>query len=117
MSESTTPETTTSDVRADTSQRTPDKVPIYILWGLTAIFPLFGIIFAYIKNSSARDEFERSHCSYAIRTFWWGMLWSVIGAILSVFLIGVPMLFALAIWYVYRIVKGLVRTSEGKPVK
>lgn len=117
MTENTTPETTTPEVVAETTQPSPDKVPIYILWGLTAIFPLFGIIFAYIKSGSARDEFERSHCSYAIRTFWWGMLWSVIGAILAMFLIGIPMLFILAIWYVYRIVKGLVRASEGKPVK
>lgn len=105
------------DVAVVKEKAPPDTTSMYILWALSAFLPLFGIIFAYIKSSSARDEFEKSHCSYAIRTFWWGLLWSVIAAILAVFLIGIPLFFAVVVWYVYRIVKGVVRTSEGKPVR
>ena len=48
--------------------------------------------------------------------FWYGLLWAVIGAITAVFLVGFAVLFANFVWIIYRIVKGWLNLSDGKPM-
>ena len=51
-----------------------------------------------------------------IRTFWWGLLWGVIGAVLLLVLVGYLVLVADAVWIIYRIVKGWLRLAEGREI-
>lgn len=55
-----------------------------------------------------------SHFRWQIRTFWFGLLWSVIGLIAAFVVIGYFLLIANAIWIIYRIVKGWLRLADGK---
>jgi uncharacterized membrane protein len=81
--------------------------------GLTWIV---GIIINYVKRDDVSGTWLESHFTWQIRTFWWGLLWAVIGAILFFVVVGWFVLVADAIWVIYRIVKGWLYLAEGKPV-
>jgi uncharacterized membrane protein len=83
------------------------------LWGITAIV---GLVINYVKREDARGTLYESHFDWQIRTFWWGLLWSVIGVVLAIVAVGFLILFIVWIWAIYRVVKGWLELSEGKPV-
>ena len=94
-----------------------------IIYGLYAAAVLgiptniVGIVMNYIKREDVAGTLYESHFRWQMRTFWFTLLWGVIGTILIFALgLGVLVLIALFIWYVYRIVKGWLRLSEGKPM-
>jgi uncharacterized membrane protein len=83
---------------------------------LTLVTPLAGIVINYVKREDAAATFYESHFRWQIRTFWWGLLWSAIGVITLLILIGKLILLAATVWYIYRIVKGWLRLIENKPM-
>ena len=83
------------------------------LWGITAIV---GVIVNYVKRDDARGTVYESHFDWQIRTFWWGLLWGVAGAILIFVVVGFFILGAAWIWAIYRVVKGWLKLTESKPV-
>jgi uncharacterized membrane protein len=84
------------------------------LWGITAII---GVIVNYVKRDDARGTVYESHFDWQIRTFWWGLLWGVVGVLLIIALgLGFLVMFVAWIWAIYRVVKGWLKLSEGKPV-
>jgi len=83
------------------------------LWGITAVI---GLIVSYVKRDDARGTVYESHFDWQIRTFWWGLLWAVVGLILALVLVGFLVLFVAWIWMIYRVVKGWLKLTEGKPV-
>jgi len=112
--------------------------------GLLMLWPtLIGVVIAYVKRHDV-PELLSSHYRWLIRTFWWWLVaWIVIiGAMLTVMipnaidiegavqsgqyfnipweLIGAAVLggFGLLIvwlWVVYRLIRGAVRLSDGRP--
>ena len=83
------------------------------LWGITA---LIGLIINYVKREDARGTVYESHFNWQIRSFWWALLWAVIGLLLAILLVGFVVLFVAWIWMIYRVVKGFLKLTEGKPV-
>ncbi len=89
---------------------------IYILYlaaivvGVTAII---GVVMAYMAKDQA-PEWLRSHYRNQIHIFWKGLLYSLIGAVLSIVLIGFLILLATLIWYIVRTVKGLQALSKNE---
>lgn len=81
------------------------------LVGLTFIV---AVIVNYVKKADVQGTWVESHFRWQIRTFWFGLLWSVIGAFAAFFVIGYFVLIANAIWIIYRIVKGWLRLNDGK---
>jgi uncharacterized membrane protein len=77
---------------------------------------IVAIVMDYVKRDDARGTWLESHFTWQIRTFWWGLLWGVIGALLLLIVVGYFVLLAVAIWIIYRIVKGWLNLAEGKPV-
>ncbi len=75
-----------------------------------------AVVVNYVKREDVTGTFYESHFRWQIRTFWFSLLWGVLGAILSIVLIGFVILAADAVWLIYRIVKGWLRLSEGKPM-
>jgi uncharacterized membrane protein len=73
-----------------------------------------AIVIDYVKRDDARGTWLESHFSWQIRTFWWGLLWAVVGGILAVVVVGFAVLFADAVWIIYRIVKGWLNLAENK---
>jgi uncharacterized membrane protein len=77
---------------------------------------IVGVVVDYLKRDDAAGTWLESHFRWQIRTFWWGLLWGVIGGLLTLVVVGVAVLFALAVWIVYRIAKGWMNLAEGKPM-
>jgi uncharacterized membrane protein len=75
-----------------------------------------AVIIDYVKKDDAAGTWLESHYRWQIRTFWWGLLWGVIGGILALIIVGFIVLAADAIWIIYRIVKGWLRLAESRAV-
>ena len=75
-----------------------------------------AVVINYVKREDVAGTWLESHFTWQIRTFWWGLLWGVIGFITAFVLVGFAVLFAAAVWTIYRIVKGWLRLNEGRPV-
>jgi uncharacterized membrane protein len=75
-----------------------------------------AVVVNYVKRDDVRGTWLESHFTWQIRTFWWGLLWAVIGALLALVAVGFVILFADAVWIIYRIAKGWLNLAEGKPV-
>ena len=75
-----------------------------------------GVIVNYVKREDVAGTLFESHFNWQIRTFWWSLLWVVIGVPLCLVMVGFAILAADAIWFLYRVVKGWIRLSEGKPM-
>jgi len=77
---------------------------------------IVAVIVDYVKRDDAAGTWLESHYRWQIRTFWFGLLWGVIGGLLALIIIGFLVLAADAIWIIYRIVKGWLRLSEQREV-
>ncbi len=83
-------------------------------WGLPAIV---AIVIDYIKRGDARGTVYETHIEWQIRTFWWGLLWTVLGiASMALFGLGFIVLAVAYVWMIYRVVKGFLKLTEGRPV-
>lgn len=83
------------------------------LVGITAIV---AIVMNYVKKEDMVGTFLESHFRWQIRTFWYGLLWTALGTITLLILVGWAILAANAVWIIYRIVKGSLRLYENKPM-
>ena len=91
----------------------------YILYAASAIIApaaIAGVIYAHIKRDDVDGSFVASHITWLIRTFWLTLLFGLIGLVLALFVIGFVILFAVGVWYIFRVVKGFVIFADGKPI-
>ena len=84
----------------------------FVLGGLST---LVGLVFAYLNLGKA-DQVSQTHYRYAIRTFWIGVLYSLISAVLMIVGIGFLLIVAVAVWVIVRCVKGLQAASAGTAI-
>ncbi len=98
--------------------------------GFPVVAPLFGVlgivgvIIAYVKRDEARGTWVASHLRWLIRTFWYSLLWAVVGGLvlvlLGIVLIGIPialLIWAVAsIWVIYRVIKGYLLFKDSKAI-
>ena len=94
---------------------------IYALQAAGAIVPLVipwvvAVVLNYVRKDEVAGTWLESHFRWQIRTFWFGLLWIVIGGILALAVVGFVVLFIAWIWMIYRIVKGWLNLAENKPV-
>jgi uncharacterized membrane protein len=79
---------------------------------------IIAVILNYVKRSEVRGTWLDSHFSWQIRTFWFALLWLVVGAVLFVTVVGIPVAFALwiatGIWVLYRIIRGWLALLSQK---
>ena len=91
----------------------------YILYGVSVVMPpvaLAAVFFAHYKRPHVEGTFIESHLTWLIRTFWLTLVFGIIGAVLTIVLIGFLILFVAGVWYVFRVVKGFVVFNDGKPL-
>ena len=81
--------------------------------GITAIV---AVVINYVKLDDVRGTWLESHFRWQIRTFWFGLLWGVVGTITLIVLVGWLILMVDAVWVIYRIVKGWLNLNDGKEV-
>ena len=82
--------------------------------GITAIV---GVVINYVKREDAAGTLYESHFDWQIRTFWWGLAWSVIGfVLLFAFGLGLLVWFVAGLWALYRVIKGFLKLNDNQPV-
>jgi uncharacterized membrane protein len=93
---------------------TPKIIYILYLAGLLIPFVgIIGVVMAYINKNDA-PEWIQSHYQFQIRTFWISILYSFVGLLLTVILVGWLVLVFTAVWYVIRAVKGMKYLDAGQ---
>lgn len=100
-----------------TTKGTAQIVYILYLVGLViGVTGIIGVVMAYLNRNDAPD-WLKTHYQFQIRTFWIGLLYLFIGALLSVILIGYLVLIFWVVWLVVRCVKGLqyLQRNEAHP--
>jgi uncharacterized membrane protein len=92
---------------------------IYALYAASlfiGVSAIVAIVLNYIKREDAQGTWLESHFTWQIRTFWWGLLWLVVGAITWVILLGWLVWGVACIWFIYRIAKGWLNLNDNKPM-
>ena len=87
------------------------------LFGIPSII---AVILNYARRADVRGTYLDSHFGWQIRTFWFAMLWAVIGGVLVVTILLIPLSLAiwgvLAIWVIYRVTRGWLNLRDGRPM-
>ncbi|RAK64208.1 DUF4870 family protein [Phenylobacterium kunshanense] len=100
---------------------------LYLIAFATGVTAIVGLVIAYAQRQTAGPT-NASHYTFLIRTFWIGLLLMIaggvifgVGAILSVILIGFPIMglawlvwAGASVWYGVRCVVGLTYLSRGE---
>jgi uncharacterized membrane protein len=100
-----------------TEQQKNTVLLVYLLQALSfvvGVTAIAGLIVNYLTRDEVRGTWLASHVSWQIKTFWYALLGSVIGFLLLIVGIGLLVLPLVALWYIYRIIKGWLAYSEGK---
>ena len=115
-------------VRVDDPQRDADalrKVALldYLLHiaGLLlsmGVLSVVALIVNYIKRDDAAGTIYQSHMNWMIATFWWTLLGVALATIPALLSLGLlSFLFVIpCLWYLYRMLKGVLRLVDGRPV-
>jgi len=111
---------------------------LFLIACVNGFTSIIGVIIAYIKRHDAKGTIWRSHFNNLILVFWltlggivlgllaWPLAFGMIfvpGPYLWPPFFALPLFFALlvfpplAIWYLYRVIRGLLRASENRPYR
>ena len=114
--------------RPENSLKTITHV-VYLLQAIGLLMTVVPLIIAaiinHVKRPDVQDFWLETHFRWQLRTFWYGMLWIVIGVLISVptfFVMGLGLVvffivsLIIFVWLIYRVVKGWLRLTEGKPM-
>jgi uncharacterized membrane protein len=92
---------------------------VYLLQAVSFFFvvtyPAAALI-NYIKYERVAGTWLESHFRWQLRTFWFSLLWAVLGVISSWLLIGYAILALNSVWMFYRMVRGYLTLTEGRPM-
>jgi uncharacterized membrane protein len=90
---------------------------VYILQALSFVVlftALIGIIINYIKDEDVEGTWLQSHFIWQKNTFWYGLLWTLLGVMTTFLLVGYAVLGIAMIWLIYRVAKGWIYLVDGK---
>ncbi len=95
--------------------------PALILTAFLTGWPsIIAVIVNYAKRSDVRGTWLDSHFGWQIRTFWYALLWLVLGMVAFLTAIGIPLALLVwvvtGLWVLYRIARGWMALSEQKPM-
>lgn len=79
---------------------------------------LIALVIDLVKRGDAVGTWQASHFSWRIRTVLWAAFWYLITLpLFLVFLLpGMLAWLVVSVWFLYRIVKGMVRMNASRPV-
>lgn len=85
---------------------------------LTGWPSILAVILNYVKRGEARGTWIESHFRWQIRTFWYALLWCVVGWVFIFTLIGVfvglAVLGLAGLWVLYRVARGWWTLGQGE---
>ena len=91
---------------------------VYILYAVGLFVPvtwIVGVVIAYVYRGDASADLK-THFTFQVRTFWFGVLGMFISAITLPIIIGWFLGLAVLIWSIVRLVKGWKRLADNQPV-
>jgi uncharacterized membrane protein len=89
---------------------------LHLLGPLTVyLLNIAAVVINYVKRDEASPTWATHH-RWMIHTFWWGLFWWVLAIVLAFVLIGFVIYFVVAVWWIYRHVRGLLALAENKPL-
>ena len=83
---------------------------------------IIAVIINYVKRGDVQGTWLESHFRWQIRTFWFGFAWAALCGlfVLVTFFVGIIVVWIplglLALWFIYRIVRGWQALSRGRPM-
>ena len=81
---------------------------------------IIAVILNYAKRSEVRGTWLDSHFGWQIRTFWYALLWLLVGGMAFFTFVGIPAAIVIwvltGLWVLYRIVRGWMTLSSEKPM-
>lgn len=81
---------------------------------------LIAVVLNYLKRAEVCGTWLESHFRWQLRTFWYALLWLLIGLLLALTLIGIPLAVALfvlvGLWVFYRVARGWLRLNDRRPM-
>jgi len=87
---------------------------------LMGLLGIAGVVVAYVKRVDAQGTWVASHLRWLIRTFWFSLLWGMIGVACAITIIGLvvafPIWIATTIWVIYRVIRGYLLFNQSKPI-
>ncbi len=89
---------------------------LYLAGFVIGVSTLVGLVIAYMNRGKAGGWVE-THYTWAIRTFWIGMLYAFISLVLMIVGVGFLLAFATAVWVIVRCIIGLQVAGRGEPIK
>ncbi|MEM6460405.1 MAG: DUF4870 domain-containing protein [Pseudomonadota bacterium] len=91
---------------------------VYILYLVGLMLPvtiIVGMVMAYMNRGNSQEWID-SHYTYAIRTFWIGIVYSFISFFTAFVFIGFLLAVATAVWFIIRCVKALQAITRKEPI-
>lgn len=110
---------TQADQPADLTPLVNITTLVYALQALSFVVGvscIVAVIINYVKLADVSETWLASHFRWQIRTFWFSMLWLVLGGVTLILVVGYFVLVANAVWVIYRIVKGWLYLNDRKPM-
>ena len=89
---------------------------LYIATYVTGFTSIIGVVIAYAKRAEATGTIHESHMVYAIRSFWIGVILTVIGILLAVVGIGVVILILAGLWWLVRLVRPAIALLDNRAI-
>lgn len=90
----------------------------YILYAVSipsaGLLAVVAVIINHIKYGDAPDTVIASHHRWLLRTFWFAVLWIVICFPLTFVIVGFVGYAIITIWFVYRLVRGILALLDNK---
>jgi len=95
--------------------------PAFVVTAFLSGWPsIIAVIINYVKRGETRGTYLDSHFGWQIRTFWYAVLWVIVGGLLIMTVIGVvvgvPLLIIVGLWVIYRIIRGWITLNDRKPM-
>ncbi len=87
---------------------------LYLASLLVGVTSLVGVVMAYVYEGDAPD-WMKTHFRLQIRTFWIGLLYAIVGGLLSLVGVGFVVLAFVAVWLIVRCVKGFRFLDRREP--
>ncbi|TPE60078.1 hypothetical protein FJQ54_11725 [Sandaracinobacter neustonicus] len=92
---------------------------LYVGSFLAGITSIIGVILAYMWNGEPHDSWQDSHFRYHIRTFWIGIVWTIvaiIGSIITLFMLAWVLFPLVSVWFIARAIKSLMAAQKQQPL-
>ena len=88
---------------------------LYLVSFVIGISGIVGIVLAHLNRGKSEPWLE-THYTWAIRTFWLGVLGALVSMVLFVVIIGMVTMFLVALWIIVRTIVGLQKLGRNEPI-